>query len=185
MRTYPFSETRQEMRKLSMAERATKVNSILRLGTHERQSELSNWRNEKMHFQACWTLVFSRFYGDFRLAHYVRPQDQAAVFIPPAPDAPKPQWFIDKYSRPMRKVVKTCKGFDLLSCGHKITSPGDGSTAKHRRCKLCKGIPPAENSRTRADQVCKKVDKALTQIPRKVAQSVGLSGRRKRAGAKA
>lgn len=168
------------MGKLSMSERAAKVNSVLEyLQRYERHAELSNRRNERNHFQTCWTMVFSAFYGDFHVPRYIKPLEQNTAELLPEEPQQRPKWFIDKYSRPMRKVIKHGKGFDVLSCGHKIAS--FDSTAKHRRCKECKGLPPAESPakkrRVRAYEVCKKIDKALRRIPRKLPQSVGHGGR--------
>jgi hypothetical protein len=126
-----------------MSRPTTSVTSILDyLARYERYAELSNRRSEKHHFQECWCLVFSAFFGDFRLAHYQKPAAKEVVFSPPV-NVTRPKWFTEHYSHPMRKVVRTIKGFDVLGCGHKIESHYDGTTAKHRRCKECKGLPPA------------------------------------------
>lgn len=160
-----------------MIEAAQKIDSILEyLARYERHAELSNRRTEKMHFQECWRSVFSAFYGDFRLPHYQKTHEVAPI-APEADDRRKTKWFQDLYSRPMRKVVSTSKGFDVLSCGHKIESRFDDTPAKHRRCKECKGLPPPEDRPSRAYNACVKADKALGKIPGKLA---GIAGLRKK-----
>lgn len=75
----------------------------------------------------------------------------------------KPLWFIQKYSRPMRRVVsrqeklwRNARGhvvlkllYDVLECKHRLLSAsgmeGDPLN-KHRRCHECKAKPSAASS---------------------------------------
>jgi len=131
--------------------------------TMERAAELRNKRVIVQHYRDCWLAVCEAYYGaDNSPARTILHNSTAAAA---AATSLRPRWFIEKYSRPMRKVVartsKTVAGrrrgdeytqqFDVLSCGHLIADhSADCGTApaKHRRCEKCQTTTASQPTET-------------------------------------
>jgi hypothetical protein len=141
------------MRKPSSQTAKQLTDSILKqLELYERYAALRNDRSMVQHFQECWRMVFTHFYGGYtvpRVPATRRPESQAEI-VP----ASKPQWQVNKYSRPARKVVAQVHEqqrydnrrdtftvtYDVLACGHKMLAAykEDGSmVSKWRYCNEC------------------------------------------------
>lgn len=121
----------------------------------ERLKALAVWHNDRAgqrHYEECVNVVFEAITGLYTspvIAHAVPLQPVAS-----AQPATKPRWFIDKFSHPMRRVVRheqrRCRervpagvlpvSYDVLSCGHEMESDAEFlgvPPAKHRRCREC------------------------------------------------
>jgi|SRR5215471_276388 len=118
----------------------------------ERAASLHNDRDSMHHYQQCWLMVHERFFGcsAFRPKASAYPATDAAACASTA----RPRWFIEKYSRPLKRVVGRVSrrsssagadaGFlivyDVLECGHQVechTSITGERPARHRRCAQC------------------------------------------------
>jgi hypothetical protein len=112
------------------------------------------------HWQDCWKLVFRNFFGSHKVKH-----PSPLVYVPDtvvATPLVRPRWFVEKYSRPARKVmsqiaerVKVANHreyfstrFDVLACGHKIASHVREAGAPPQRWRYCKECP-AKNQQMR------------------------------------
>lgn|SRR5262249_50855894 len=126
--------------------------------TMERAAELRNKRVIVQHYRDCWLVVCEAYYGADEGPARAKLHTSAAAAAHVCPV--RPRWFIQKYSRPMRKVVartsKTVAGrrrgdeytehFDVLSCGHLIadhSADHETAPAKHRRCEQCQSTASA------------------------------------------
>lgn len=112
------------------------------------------------HWQECWCLVFTHFFGSWSpRRRTTQPSIPGTGDVTPHP---RPRWFVEKYSRPVRKVIDQRTErignagareyfsihFDVLECGHSVEShlrEHGQPPAQRRWCPEC----PAKNQQMR------------------------------------
>jgi hypothetical protein len=133
------------------------VNSVLEyIAGFIQFAQLRNDLNAVWHWQECWCVMFGAFFGSYTPAHRAAPQRLPDTVV--STPLVRPRWFIEKYSRPARKVVgrtteressgrvRECFSinYDVLECGHKIEAQyGNNGTCKSR-WRYCRACPPKD-----------------------------------------
>jgi hypothetical protein len=129
--------------------------SILKdLELYERYATLRNDRSMVQHFQECWCMVFTHLYGGYTVPRVpaTRRPEPSGIEVP----ASKPQWQINKYSRPARKVVAQVRErqrygqrrdsftviYDVLTCGHKLLAAYRDDGSMHSKWRYCNECEP-------------------------------------------
>lgn len=119
-------------------------------------SQLENDLQAVWHWQECWCLVFTHFFGSWTARRRTaQPSYPGTGDVQPIA---RPRWFAEKYSRPVRKVIgqRTERignagareyfsvSYDVLECGHEVESHlrVDGEPPAQRR--WCKECPPKD-----------------------------------------
>jgi hypothetical protein len=117
----------------------------------ERAASFRNHRDAVLHYQQCWRLVFDCAYGSIPLPFL---RHDPAPYCPPIAAPTLKPWEIAKYSRPLRRVLRTFQqtcGGELeggtysatmleLECGHVLEDIlfwDNDKPAKRRRCPQC------------------------------------------------
>ncbi len=152
-----------------------------------RLARSANDRRALNHWEHCWAMVAALVYGDCRVPpQFSAPQMAAMADIHQrhltsqygaassqcgtGTASPRPQWYIDKYSRPLRKVVaRTIEQvpdarsrkimemhWDVLECHHKLSSHAHSygaRPARHRRCDQCPRQSPVVPNPARKEAV--------------------------------